>query len=251
VRGRHPDVMFLAEAFTKPSMMYRLGEIGFSQSYTYFTWRNHKQELADYLIELNTAPARDFYRPHFFVNTPDINPYFLQSSGRAGFLIRAALAATGSGLWGVYSGFELCEAAAIPGKEEYFESEKYEIKLRDWNAPGNIVAEITQLNRIRRENPALQTHLGFRLLNCWNERILLFGKATANLRNYILVAVSLDPHQAQEAHFEIPLWEFGLPDDGALHGEDLMNGDRWTWHGKTQWMRIEPRQPFGIWRINA
>ena len=113
VRGRHPDVMFLAEAFTRPTMMYRLAKIGFSQSYTYFTWRNTKGEITDYLRELTTTEVADYYRPHFFVNTPDINPYFLQSSGRAGFLIRAALAATLSGLWGVYSGFELCEAAAL------------------------------------------------------------------------------------------------------------------------------------------
>src|SRR5215218_9685464 len=154
VRGRHPDVIFLAEALTRPTMMYRLGKIGFSQSYTYFTWRNTKSEITDYLRELTTTEVADYYRPNFFVNTPDINPYFLQSSGRAGFLIRAALAATLSGLWGVYSGFELCEAAALPGREEYLDSEKYEIRVRDPKAP-NITAEITALNRIRNANPAL------------------------------------------------------------------------------------------------
>ena len=122
VRGRHPDVIFLAEAFTRPKMMYRLAKTGFSQSYTYFTWRNHKQEIADYLTELSRTEAVDFFRPHFFVNTPDINPYFLQTSGRAGFLIRAVLATTLSGLWGVYSGFEICEAAPLPGREEYLDS---------------------------------------------------------------------------------------------------------------------------------
>jgi starch synthase (maltosyl-transferring) len=122
VRGRHPDVMFLAEAFTRPKMMYRLGKVGFSQSYTYFTWRDTKAELTEYLTELAGAPA-DFYRPNFFVNTPDINPVFLQTSGRGGFLIRACLASTLSGLWGVYSGFELCEGAPLPGREEYLDSE--------------------------------------------------------------------------------------------------------------------------------
>ncbi|WP_275545054.1 MULTISPECIES: alpha-1,4-glucan--maltose-1-phosphate maltosyltransferase [unclassified Pseudomonas] len=252
VRERHPEVIFLSEAFTRPAMMARLGKLGFSQSYTYFTWRNTKAELETYLTELNQAPWRDCYRPNFFVNTPDINPYFLQRSGRPGFLIRAALATMGSGLWGMYSGFELCEAEPVPGKEEYFDSEKYQLRPRDYQAPGNINAEIARLNQIRRENPALQTHLGFQAYTAWNDNILYFGKRTADLSNFILIAVSLDPHHAQEAHFELPLWELGLPDDADLHGEDLMNGHRWTWHGKVQWMRIEPwHLPFGIWRIQT
>ncbi|MBH3338311.1 alpha-1,4-glucan--maltose-1-phosphate maltosyltransferase [Pseudomonas mendocina] len=252
VRERHPEVIFLSEAFTRPAMMARLGKLGFSQSYTYFTWRNTKAELQTYLTELNQAPWRDCYRPNFFVNTPDINPYFLQRSGRPGFLIRAALATMGSGLWGMYSGFELCEAEPVPGKEEYFDSEKYQLRPRDYQATGNINAEIARLNQIRRENPALQTHLGFQAYTAWNDNILYFGKRTADLSNFILIAVSLDPHHAQEAHFELPLWELGLPDDADLHGEDLMNGHRWTWHGKVQWMRIEPwHLPFGIWRIQT
>ena len=252
VRERHPQVIFLSEAFTRPAMMARLGKLGFSQSYTYFTWRNTKAELQAYFEELNQPPWRDCYRPNFFVNTPDINPYFLQRSGRPGFLIRAALATMGSGLWGMYSGFELCEAEPVPGKEEYFDSEKYQLRPRDYQAPGNINAEIARLNQIRRENPALQTHLGFQAYTAWNDNILYFGKRTADLSNFILVAVSLDPHHAQEAHFELPLWELGLPDDADLQGEDLMNGHRWTWHGKVQWMRIEPwHLPFGIWRIQT
>ncbi|MGP0175164.1 alpha-1,4-glucan--maltose-1-phosphate maltosyltransferase [Pseudomonas sp. NCHU5208] len=252
VRERHPEVIFLAEAFTRPAMMARLGKLGFSQSYTYFTWRNSKAELQAYFEQLNQPPWRDCYRPNFFVNTPDINPYFLQRSGRPGFLIRAALATMGSGLWGMYSGFELCEAAPVPGKEEYLDSEKYQLRPRDYQAPGNINAEITRLNQIRRDNPALHSHLGFVAYTAWNDNILYFGKRTEDLRNFILVAVSLDPYEAQEAHFELPLWELGLPDDAALEGEDLMNGHRWTWHGKVQWMRIEPwHLPFGIWRIRA
>lgn len=250
VRGRHPEVIFLAEAFTRPAMMARLGKLGFSQSYTYFTWRTTKAELAEYLLELNQPPLRDCYRPNFFVNTPDINPFHLQGQGRAAFLIRAALAAMGSGLWGLYSGFEVCESAPVPGKEEYLDSEKYQLRARDYQAPGNIVAEIAQLNRIRRENPALQSHLGLQVYNAWNDQILYFGKRSADGENFVLVAISLDPHQAQEAHFELPLWEMSLPDDAMTQGEDLMNGHTWTWHGKVQWMRIEPwRLPFGIWRI--
>ncbi|MBA1274077.1 alpha-1,4-glucan--maltose-1-phosphate maltosyltransferase [Stutzerimonas azotifigens] len=249
IRSRDPDVMFLAEAFTRPAMMARLGKVGFNQSYTYFTWRNTKAELTEYLTELNEPPLRYCYRPNFFVNTPDINPFFLHSSGRPGFLIRAALATMGSGLWGMYSGFELCESAPLPGKEEYLDSEKYQIRPRDYRAPGNIIAEIAQLNRIRRQNPALQTHLGFKAYTAWNDNILFFGKRTADRSNFILIAINLDPHNAQEAHFELPLWELGLPDGAQTHGEDLMNGHRWSWYGKTQWTRLEPwNLPFGIWR---
>ena len=172
--------------------------------------------------------------------------------GVQGFLIRAALATMGSGLWGMYSGYELCEAAPVPGKEEYLDSEKYEIRVRDFTAPGNIIAEIAQLNRIRRQNPALHTHLGLKVYNAWNDNILYFGKRSADGRNFILVAVSLDPHNVQEANFELPLWEMGLPDDATTHGEDLMSGHRWEWYGKYQFMRIDPAyQPFGIWRITA
>ena len=251
VKAKHPDAIFLSEAFTRPKVMYRLAKVGYGQSYTYFTWRNRKAEIAEYLTELTTAAPKDFFRPNFFVNTPDINPYFLQRSGRAGFLIRAALATMGSGLWGMYSGYELCEADPVPGKEEYFDSEKYQLRQRDYHAPGNIVGEITRLNRIRRENPALHSHLGFKAYPVFNDNILLFGKRSADLSNFILVAVSLDPEHAQEADFELPLWEFGLPDDAPMGGEDLMNGHRWTWHGKRQWMRIEPwHLPFGIWRLH-
>ena len=176
IRARHPDTVFLAEAFTRPKIMYRLAKIGFSQSYTYFTWRNTKAEIEDYLTELTTTAPKDFFRPHFFVNTPDINPIFLQTSGRGGFLIRAALATTLSGLWGMYNGFELCEATPIPGREEYLNSEKYEIKAWDYDRPGNIVAEISQLNRIRRANAALHSHLNVEFLPCDNPQVVYFRK---------------------------------------------------------------------------
>lgn len=249
IRGRHPDVMFLAEAFTRPAMMYRLAKIGFSQSYTYFTWRNSKAEIQEYLTELSTRAPSAFFRPHFFVNTPDINPYFLQTSGRAGFLIRAALAATLSGLWGMCAGFELCESAPVPGKEEYLDSDKYQIRVRHWRQPGNIVDEIAQLNRLRREHPALQTHLNLRFHRVDNDQILFFCKATPDREDVLLIAISLDPHHAQEAHFEIPLWEFGLPDDGELEVEERMGGGRFVWKGKRQHWYFDPRLPFAIWRV--
>ncbi len=251
IRGRHPDVIFLSEAFTRPKMMYRLAKVGFSQSYTYFTWRNGKQEIIDYLRELSTTDVADYFRPHFFVNTPDINPTFLQGSGRPGFLIRSALASTLSGLWGVYSGFELCEAAALPGKEEYLDSEKYEIRPRDFAAPGNIVAEITMLNRLRKSNPALQSHLGVTFYNAGNDQVLVYGKRVPGADDMVFVAVSLDPHHVQETGFEIPLWEWKLPDDGSLEVEDLMRGERFTWHGKNQHLRLDPAVlPFAIWRLS-
>ncbi|WP_428538124.1 alpha-1,4-glucan--maltose-1-phosphate maltosyltransferase [Rhodopila sp.] len=250
IQGRNPDVLFLAEAFTRPKPMYRLAKAGFSQSYTYFTWRNTKQEITDYLTELTTPPVANFFRPNFFVNTPDINPVFLQTSGRAGFLIRAALAATLSGLWGVYSGFELCEAGALPEREEYLDSEKYEIRPRDYAMPGNIVAEITALNRIRRHHPALQSHLGLKFYNAFNDQIILYGKRDPLDHSMVLVVVSFDPHIAQEAAIEVPLWEFGLPDEAAIAVADLMSGEYFTWHGKHQYIRLDPVDlPFRIWRL--
>ncbi len=249
VRARHPDAIFLAEAFTRPNMMYRLAKVGFSQSYTYFTWRDGKQELVDYVTELTTTAPKDFYRPHFFVNTPDINPPYLQTSGRAGFRIRAVLAATLSGLFGVYSGFELCESAALPGREEYLDSEKYEIRPRDYTAPGNIVADITLLNRLRRAHPALQTHLNTRFFAAYNDSIIYYAKPEPDGTGMILVMVNLDPHHAQEATFELPLWEFGIPDDGRIAVHDLVGGYRFDWTGKTQWIRLDPSEPYRIWRI--
>lgn len=250
VRGRHPDVIFLSEAFTRPKVMYRLAKIGFSQSYTYFTWRHSAREFTDYLTELTTTAPKDFFRPHFFVNTPDINPYFLQRSGRAGFVQRAALAATLSGLWGLYSGFELCEAEPLPGKEEYLDSEKFQLRVRDWNQPGNIKAEIALLNRIRRANPALHTHLGLTFLPASDDRILCFVKATPDRGNIVLVAINLDPHETREAGLELPLWRWGLDDDAAFTVDDLVTDQTLTWQGKWRTVRLDPaRLAFAAWRL--
>jgi starch synthase (maltosyl-transferring) len=248
VRARHPDAIFLAEAFTRPKVMYRLAKVGFGQSYTYFTWRNTKAELIEYLTELADGPPRDFFRPHFFVNTPDINPVFLQNSGRPGFLIRAALAATLSGLWGVYCGFELCEATPVPNKEEYLDSEKYQIRAWDWDRPGNIVPEIVALNRLRRENPALQTHLDIAFHVARNEAVLWYRKGDAARGDVVLVAVSLDPFNAQSAECELPLWEWGLPDDAALEMDDLLADTTSIWRGKQHVITLTPDRPYAIWR---
>ena len=226
IRAKYPDAVFLAEAFTRPKVMYRLAKIGFSQSYTYFTWRNNKAELTEYLTELTTTEPREFFRPHFFVNTPDINPVFLQNSGRPGFLIRAALAATLSGLFGVYSGFELCEARALPGREEYAASEKYEIRTWDWEAPGNIVAEITRLNHIRRANPALANASRGRLSQRLQRSTGLstYSKATADLRNVDAgYAVNLDPALSAGMRYRgsvvaVGLVGYGVGRDDRPHG---------------------------------
>ena len=251
VRARYPDAVFLAEAFTRPKVMNRLAKVGFGQSYTYFTWRNSKVELTEYLTQLSQEAPKDFFRPHFFVNTPDINPLFLQNSGRPGFLIRAALAATLSGLWGVYNGFELCEGAPLPGREEYLDSEKFQIRTWDWARPGNIVPEITQLNRIRAENPALRSHLDIAFLPAGNDAVLFYEKATPDRSNCLLCMVSLDPHHVQQTSIELPLWKWGLPDQASIQLEDLIGGDRFQLTGKYHTVTLTPQQPYLIWRAVA
>jgi starch synthase (maltosyl-transferring) len=250
VRGRYPGTIFLAEAFTRPKLMYRLAKIGFSQSYTYFTWRNSAAELRDYIEELVNEPARDFFRPNFFVNTPDINPFFLQNSGRAGFLIRAALAATLSGLWGIYNGFEVCEADSIPDREEYRDSEKYQLRRWDLDRPGNIIQEITTLNQVRRRNPALQDHRGVRFLNVDDPDLLFYRKSNADGTNIVFVVVSMVVDRTIETEIDLPLCELGLRDDDTLHAEDLMRGVAFSWHGRRQYVRLDPAElPFCIWRV--
>ncbi|WP_421988359.1 maltotransferase domain-containing protein [Roseococcus sp.] len=253
VRARDPDCVFLSEAFTRPKVMYRLAKVGFSQSYTYFTWRNQAWELGQYMTELNQAPVADFFRPHFFVNTPDINPVFLQNSGRPGHLIRAALAATLSGLWGIYNGFELCEARPEkPGKEDYLDSEKYEIRVWDHERPGHIRAEIARLNALRRQNPALHTHLGTTILASGHDGVLLFVKATEDRSSIVLVAVSMDPHQALETWIELPQAVLGLGWGAALLAEDLWQGGEERWEGTHRHLRLDPQSlPFAIWRLRA
>ena len=248
IRARHPDVVFLAEAFTRPKVMYRLAKVGFSQSYTYFTWRNTAGELREYLQELTTTAPKDFFRPHFFVNTPDINPIFLHDSGRPGFLLRAALAATLSGLWGVYNGFELCEARSLRGREEYLDSEKYEITAWDHDRPGHIKDEICQLNHIRRTNPALHNHLGVTFLACANPNVLCFAKIAG--ANIVVAAISFDPRQPQEVDFELPAALLRVPEGAVLRGEDLMGGGVADWRAGWRHHRIDPNVlPFALWRV--
>jgi starch synthase (maltosyl-transferring) len=250
IRARHPDVVFLSEAFTRPKVMYRLAKVGFSQSYTYFTWRNTKWELEQYMLEITQSAAKEFFRPHFFVNTHDINPDFLQDAPRPAFTIRAALAATLSGLWGVYNGFELCEGRPDVKRKEYADSEKYEVRAWDYDRPGNIKPEITMLNCIRRDNSALHSHLGLTLLSSSNPNVMFFEKAAPGRHNVLLVGICLNPHGIEESTVEIPLWKFGKDDGGTLDLEDLVSGRRFLLTGKWQTLRLDPwHLPFAIWRV--
>ncbi len=253
VQDRHPDTIFLAEAFTRPKMMKRLAKLGFTQSYTYFTWRQHKGEFTEYLTELTQGPAKEYYRPNFFVNTPDINPPYLHSENPAMFKARAVLATTLSSVWGLYSGFELCEGTPVPGKEEYLDSEKYEIRAWNWDDPRNIRDYIRTLNKVRHRFPALQQLTNLRFYNAYNDKVLYYGKLDQNRREMVLAAVNLDGDQgAYQVAIEVPLWEFGLPDDGVVEVEDLFTGGRWFWYGKWQHITLEPWvNPAGLWRISA
>jgi len=244
-----PDVIFLAEAFTRPAMMKQLAKIGFQQSYTYFTWRNTKQEIMSYIEELSGEMA-NYYRPNFFVNTPDINPYYLQTSGRAGYVVRSTLAATLASNWGLYSGFELCEGNALPGKEEYVNSEKYEIRPWDYDRPGNIREHVAKLNKIRRDNPALHDFRHCLFLNAWNDAILAYARYTSDRSSFVMVIVNLDPHNRQDCTYEVPLWEFGLPDQASIGAEDLLNGGTFTLYGKTHQIALDPAERSAvIWSL--
>ncbi|MGH6865618.1 MAG: maltotransferase domain-containing protein [Methyloceanibacter sp.] len=250
IQDAHPEAVFLAEAFTRPKMMKRLAKAGFTQSYSYFTWRNAKWELTEYLTELTKGEEAEYMRSNFFANTPDINPVFLQTSGRAGFQARLVLAATLSPLYGIYNGFELAEATPIPGKEEYLNSEKYEIKAWNWNRPGNIKDDVRLINEIRRSNPALWHFRNLTFLNAWNDDIIAYYKISETRDNLVMVAVNLDPHKLQGANFEVPLWEFGLPDSASVEAVDLVENRRFTWNGKVQHVALDPAlRPYAIWRL--
>jgi starch synthase (maltosyl-transferring) len=250
VRDRYPDVIFLSEAFTKPKMMKVLAKAGFTQSYTYFTWRNSKHELTEYLTELTQTEMRQYFRGNLWPNTPDILPFVLQDGGRPAFMIRIVLAATMSTLYGIYSGYELCENEALPGREEYLDSEKYQFKERDWNAPGNIKEWITRLNQIRRENRALQLYDNLRFYHADNDAILFYGKMTPARDNIILVVVNLDPHRKQHSFVDIPIDQFGSIEGDAYQVHDLLSDARYVWHGRRNYVELDPEiQPAHIFRV--
>lgn len=252
VRKNHPEVIFLAEAFTNPERMHTLGKVGFQQSYTYFTWRNEKWEIEEYLGELSTE-MDSFYRPNFFVNTPDINPRFLQTSGPAGFAIRAVLASTLSPTWGVYSGFELFEGDPLKiGGEEYLDSEKYEFRPRDWSggARGNLNGFIGLLNRLRRENPALQQlrHIDFHHVP--HDQVIAYSKRSSSAEdaNIVFVVCSLDPHNPVESEVYIDHEALGVPQDAVLEMHDMVTGAEYRW-GPRNYVRLEPSNPAHIFTV--
>jgi starch synthase (maltosyl-transferring) len=233
VQRRNPDVIFLAEAFTRPKRMQNLAKLGFTQSYTYFTWKNDARELKEYLEELHLSEMVEYYRPNFFANTPDILHEYLQHGGRAAFRVRLLLAGTLSPTYGIYSGFELCENVPVrPGSEEYLDSEKYEIRQRDWTAPGNIRADVKLLNLLRRQQPALQRMGNLKFLQSENPAVLAFQ------RDDLWIVVNLDPHHAQESMVHVPA-------EQGYTVEDLLTGEIYPWNGSRNYVRLDPAHRVG------
>ncbi len=251
IQREHPDVLFLAEAFTKPKMMQVLAKSGFTQSYTYFTWRNSKQEMTEYLTELTQSEMKEYFRPNFFPTTPDILPPILQEAGRPAFKFRFFLAATLSTTYGIYNSYELCENQAIPGTEEYKNSEKYEIRHWDWDRPGNIRDYITRINQIRRANLALQAFTNLKFYQSDNEHILFYGKMTPDQTNILLFAVNMDPYHTQEARLTIPLEEFGIPTTAPYHLHELIQDYQHDVVGPEYIIRLDPQtEPAALFNIH-
>ncbi len=251
IQAVHPEVIFLSEAFTRPKVMQALAKAGFTQSYTYFTWRNFKSELTDYFTELTQADMAEYFRGNLFTNTPDILPPILQEGARPAFKMRLLLAATLSSVYGIYSGYELCENSAIPGTEEYLDSEKYEIKVRDWDAPSNIKDYIGRINRIRRENRALSEYRNLRFYESDDDHMLFYGKRSFDGNNTLLVAVNLDPFEPHQAQVRLPLSEWGIDPEERFQVSDLISDQRYLWKGPVQSMRLDPREePAAILRVS-
>jgi starch synthase (maltosyl-transferring) len=242
VKKDYPEVIFLSEAFTRPKVMYRLAKLGFTQSYTYFTWRNTKWELMEYLKELTQTEIRQYLRPNFWPNTPDILPEHLQHGGRQTFIMRLILAATLSSNYGIYGpAFELCVSEALPGKEEYLNAEKYEVKHWDWDTPGNLKDLIARVNKIRKENPALQTTWNLKFYDIENDYLLCYGKATEDLSNIILTVVNLDQYHTQSGFVTVPLKELGIDTKQPYLVHDLLSDDKYIWQGERNYVELNPR----------
>jgi starch synthase (maltosyl-transferring) len=252
VKAPHPEVIFLAEAFTRPKLMYALAKLGFTQSYNYFPWRNTKWELTEYFQELARPPLRDFFRPNLWPNTPDILTQYLQYGGRPAFMARLILAATLGASYGLYGpAFELCvNQAREPGSEEYLDSEKYEIK--NWNPTqqGSLTDLITHVNRIRRENPALQGNGHFAFHAVDNESIIAYSKATERFESVILTVVNLDPRHVQSGWVSLSLEKLGTAPDSAFQVHDLLSGERYLWQGARNYVQLDPAfVPAAIFRL--
>jgi starch synthase (maltosyl-transferring) len=252
IKRDHPHVLFLAEAFSRPRIMHRLAKLGFSQSYTYFTWRNTKEELTEYLTELTRGPAADYFRPNFWPNTPDILPEYLQLGGRAAFMARLVLAATLSANYGVYGpAFELLEAEPhAPGSEEYLDSEKYQIRAWDLSRPDSLRDFMARLNRIRQENPALRQNRTLRFHTIDNPRLIAYSKASSDGDNVVLVVVNLDPDYVQSGWLTLPLTDFDVDPHHGYQVHDLLTGARHLWQGESNFVRLDPAHtPASIFRL--
>ncbi|HEX9046662.1 MAG TPA: maltotransferase domain-containing protein, partial [Verrucomicrobiae bacterium] len=251
LKQQQPDLIFLAEAFTRPSVMYYLAKIGFTQSYNYFPWRNSKAELTAYLTELTQPPLTEFFRSNLWPNTPDILPEHLQSGGKAMFELRLILAATLGASYGIYGpAFELCEDRPLkPGGEEYLNSEKYEIRHWPLDAPGNLTDLIARVNRIRRENAALQSNHHLRFHEITNDNLIAFTKSTADGSEVVLVAVNLDPYHTQSGWVELPADEL-VRGQRSCQMHDLLTGARFLWHGRRNFIELDPHySPAHIFRL--
>ncbi|HEU4994230.1 MAG TPA: alpha-1,4-glucan--maltose-1-phosphate maltosyltransferase [Gemmatimonadaceae bacterium] len=245
VQLEHPDVIFFSEAFTRPKRMKSLGKLGFTMSYTYFTWKNTSWELREYLTELTTPPMTEYFRGNLFVNTPDILTDYLVRGGRPAFRIRLVLAATLSPLYGMYSGYELIENIPVrEGSEEYQDSEKYQIRTRDWDAPGNINADVKLLNHVRRGTPALRRSANLSFHHSENDQILFYRKSghrsAGGADPDILVAVNLDPFNTQATMVHVPIADMGIAPDEQYVVHDLITGARYTWQGSRNFVRLDP-----------
>jgi len=251
VQRRHPEVVFLAEAFTRPKMMKVLAKAGFTQSYTYFTWRTEKDELRAYLEEITTPPVAEYFRGNLWPNTPDILHASLVRGGRPAFKMRLVLAATLSSLYGIYSGYELVENVPVrPDSEEYLNSEKYEIKARDWDAPGNLVEFITRVNAIRRKNPALQLYRNLRFHDSTSPHVLWYSKATPDRSNVIFVAANLDPTTERDSLVTVPIDELGIAENEPYKMHELLADKVWYWQGRTGFVKLYPgADPAQIFRL--
>jgi starch synthase (maltosyl-transferring) len=252
IKSDYPDVLFLAEAFTRPKVMYELAKLGFTHSYTYFAWRNTKWELTQYFTELTQTEVREYFRPHLWPNTPDILTENLQFGGRPVFASRLVLAATLSANYGIYGpAYELGENRPLaPGREEYLNAEKYEIKTWDINRADSAKDFIGRVNRSRRENPALQADRNLRFHNVDNDQLIAYTKATDDLTNVVLVVVNLDPHYVQSGWVVLPLEELGLDPNQPYQVRDLLTDLRYLWHGPRNYVELNPRQiPAHIFRL--
>jgi starch synthase (maltosyl-transferring) len=241
IRREHPETIFLSEAFTRPKVMRHLAKAGFSQSYTYFTWRNTAQELTEYFTELALTDVREYLRPNLFANTPDILHEYLQRGGRPAFVARFILAATLGASYGIYSGFELSENVPVkPGSEEYLDSEKYQVKVRDFARADNLSELIAQVNRIRRDHPALQRDWGLHFHPSDNSQLLCYSKRSEDGRDLLLMVVNLDPFHMQHGHIELPIAAWRLNPDSTVHVTDLLSNERYHWRGSRNYVRLDP-----------